>query len=400
MAAPDYARRTIAFVNLAHGLDHFVLLIFPTAVLAIAAAWDMAYGDLIGLATGAFVAFGLFSLPVGWMADRVGRRTMLAAFYLGCGACCLGLATATGETGLAIWLLALGAFTAIYHPVGSALLVSNTRRLGRDLGINGVWGNIGAASASGVTAWLAATFGWQAGFVVPGAVCLVAGLAFLALVPRTDAAVSTRGGRPQPAPIPVARPLLLAGLFGLAIVAGGFTFNITSVSLPKVIDERLGFPLDLEMVGSLTTAVFLCGAVAQFAIGRLIDRSALPPLFAGIAACQAAGLVIAALTTGIAMLAGLVVTLAAIYAQVVVNDAMVARYVPAEKRSRAYGIRYFFGFTTAGFAVPMIAVMHEAAGFELVLGVAAAFAGVIFLSALSFLLVGGRGMRPVPVAAE
>jgi hypothetical protein len=31
------SRRTVAFVNLAHALDHFVLLIFPTAVIAIAA---------------------------------------------------------------------------------------------------------------------------------------------------------------------------------------------------------------------------------------------------------------------------------------------------------------------------------------------------------------------------
>ena len=400
MAKPNIARRTIAFVNLAHALDHFVLLIFPTAVIAIAAAWEKSYGELIGLATGAFVAFGLFSLPVGWMADRVGRRTMLAAFYFGCGVCCLGLATANSEIALAVWLLGLGICAAIYHPVGSTLLVSNTHRLGRDLGINGVWGNVGAACASGVTAGIIGLLGWQAGFLVPGAVCIVAGTAFLTLVPSADAAVSRAGGREQPAPIPVARPVILAILFGCAIVAGGFTFNIVSVSLPKVIDERLGYSLDLELVGALATAVFLFGALTQFSIGRFIDRSALPPLFAVIAAVQAAGLTFAALTTGIVMLAGLVITMAGIYAQVVVNDAMVARYVPAERRARAYGLRYFFGFTTAGFAVPMIALMHESAGFDLVLGAAALFAGVILLSALSFLLIGGRGAKPVVAAAE
>ena len=64
--SPDLlSRRTIAFVNIAHALDHFVLLIYPTAVIAIAAERQLSYASLIGLSTGAFLAFGLFSLPMG-----------------------------------------------------------------------------------------------------------------------------------------------------------------------------------------------------------------------------------------------------------------------------------------------------------------------------------------------
>lgn len=39
----------------------------------------------------------------------------------------------------AIWLFVLGVFSAIYHPVGSAMLVTHTHHLGRDLDPNGVW---------------------------------------------------------------------------------------------------------------------------------------------------------------------------------------------------------------------------------------------------------------------
>ena len=59
MDAETLSRRTLRFVNVAHALDHFVLLIYPTAVIAIAARTGLEYGELIGLATGAFVAFGL-----------------------------------------------------------------------------------------------------------------------------------------------------------------------------------------------------------------------------------------------------------------------------------------------------------------------------------------------------
>ncbi len=131
---------------------------------------------LIGLSTGAFVAFGLFSLPVGWLADRISRRNLLAIFFLGYGASAFGIATAHSPTAFAIWLLVLGIFSAIYHPVGTAMLVAHARRLGHDLGINAVWGNLGAAFASGVTAFLAAKVGWQAAFFVPGALCVAFGV--------------------------------------------------------------------------------------------------------------------------------------------------------------------------------------------------------------------------------
>ena len=35
--ADRLSRRTIVFVNIAHAFDHFILLIYPTAVIAIAA---------------------------------------------------------------------------------------------------------------------------------------------------------------------------------------------------------------------------------------------------------------------------------------------------------------------------------------------------------------------------
>ena len=61
--SPDLlSRRTIAFVNVAHALDHFVLLIYPTAVIAIAAERHLSYASLIGLSTGAFVASIVSSL--------------------------------------------------------------------------------------------------------------------------------------------------------------------------------------------------------------------------------------------------------------------------------------------------------------------------------------------------
>ncbi|WP_037242094.1 MFS transporter, partial [Rhodomicrobium udaipurense] len=121
-AQDDAPHKTLLFVNIAHALDHFVLLIFPTAVIAIAADLGRDYGDLIWLTTGAFVAFGLFALPVGWLADRFGRRALLTTYFFGYGAACLAVAGSTSLPMIAGSLLMLGMFSAIYHPIGSAMI--------------------------------------------------------------------------------------------------------------------------------------------------------------------------------------------------------------------------------------------------------------------------------------
>ncbi|HYG89191.1 MAG TPA: MFS transporter [Azospirillum sp.] len=390
--APDLlSRRTILFVNIAHALDHFVLLIYPTAVLAMAPELGLTYAALIGLSTGTFVAFGLFSLPMGWLAERWGRRNLLAVFFGGCGLSLLGLAAASAPVVITGWLLVLGLFSAIYHPIGSAMLVSHARRLGRDLGWNGVWGNLGAGFASGVTALIAAWLGWRAAFFVPGLVCLAAGAAFMALVPGDgdgDGQSKAKGAAPTN---PVAHPLLLLAIFAVAIVAGGMTFNVTTITLPKVLDERLGLALPLALTGSLATIVFVFGALTQLLMGRLVDRFALPAVFAGLALLQPIGLGLAAATTGVPLLVGLVLAMASIYGQVVVNDAMVARYVPPRLRAKAFSVRYFLGFTTSGLAVPLIALLHGWGAFPAVLGVSAMFGAVVSACAAGFFLATSGG---------
>ena len=78
-------QRSIAFLNWAHALDHFVLLIYPTVVIGLEVIYQRPYSELIALSSAAFIAFGVFSLPAGWLADRWSRRNMMAAFYFGCG---------------------------------------------------------------------------------------------------------------------------------------------------------------------------------------------------------------------------------------------------------------------------------------------------------------------------
>jgi MFS family permease len=143
--------RLIIFINAAHALTHYSLLILPTAVLAMATSggrFGAAYGPILALATGIFVFYGLFALPQGWIAQRVGRPALMTVFFVGTGLSMIATAFAGSSVTLAIALAATGLFAAIYHPIGTAMLVdAGGDKPGRAIGINGVFGNIGVALA-------------------------------------------------------------------------------------------------------------------------------------------------------------------------------------------------------------------------------------------------------------
>ena len=68
-------RTVTLLLNIAHALDHLFLLIFATAVVAIAREFGMAgWEDLMPYGAGAFLLFGLGSLPAGKLGDQWGRR--------------------------------------------------------------------------------------------------------------------------------------------------------------------------------------------------------------------------------------------------------------------------------------------------------------------------------------
>src|SRR5258706_7642794 len=75
----------VPFITLGHLLDHLVMLVFPTVILALARDWDKPYAELLPLALGGFIAFGAFAIPAGWLADHWSRYRMMAVFFFGIG---------------------------------------------------------------------------------------------------------------------------------------------------------------------------------------------------------------------------------------------------------------------------------------------------------------------------
>ncbi len=394
-------RLSIGFINWAHAIDHYVVLIFPTVVIGLEAIYGRSYAELIALGTASFVAFGIFSLPAGWLADRWSRRNMMALFYFGCGVSLAGASLAPNLIMLAVALFVLGIFAAIYHPVGTAMLIEQATVRGRSLAFNGACGNLGVALAAGITAVLAAAIGWRGAFLIPAGICIITGIAYLYLVPD-DRHKSVKRDKTPDVRLAAWIAATVFGLFILTALTAGLVFHTVTVSLPKIVDERVG-GVSLVMVGGLATVILVFGAVAQLVMGRLVERFPLHVLFAAIALWQFIGVVWTAYASGITILLALAVAVFGIYGQVTVTDMVIARYTADAWRGRVYAVRYFLTFVVSGAAVSMIALLHARGGFDLVLAVTAviAFGFVIGTVAIAVLVNGVEKERAgAPQPAE
>jgi MFS family permease len=378
------SRALVPFINLGHVLDHLLMLVYPTVVLAMSGEFGMSFAELLPLSVGGFIAFGAGSFPAGWLADRWSRYNMMLVFFVGIGSSTVLTGFAQTPLQIALGLTLMGVFASIYHPVGISMLVAGHERVGRLLGVNGVYGNVGIGIAAVTAGALADWLGWRAAFFIPGALAIAAGCAFAALVPRVPnpATSASKGGVAVPRDIMVR----VFAVLTVATVCSGLVFNATTVSMPKVFEERISHLASSTFgVGALVSMVYLLAAVAQYVVGHLIDRYSLRSVFLPIVAMQIPFLLAASSAGGYAMLVVAVPMMFFIFGVIPINDAMVAKYTDEHWRSRVYAVRYVISFGASACAVPLVAWLYRVnGGFTQVYLVLAAISASCALAAWFF----------------
>jgi MFS family permease len=407
------------FLNLGHFFDHFLILIYATVAMVIAtdrqvdipgftSDWDMTYADLVLFSTAGFVAFGLFSLPAGWLADRWSRTGMIAVFFLGMGGAAILTSFAQTPWQLAAGILMTGMMGAIYHPVGLAMVVQGRKKTGMPLAINGVFGNLGVATAPLCTLLVVGDFGWRAAFILPGGACMLTGVAFV-IWQRVGHAHDRREVAAGRAPRAEAEHLpalaldraMLIRVFAIIFFTaaiGSFIFQSTTFALPKIFDERLaGLATSGKAVGWWSFAVLASASLAQMVVGYLVDNHSVRVVFAGVAALQAVLFFVMLNLTGGAALLVAIGFMLVVFGQIPINDVLIGRIAKSEWRSRAYAIRYVLSFAVMAMTIPTISMVHGNWGFHGLFAIMAAGASLIFLAVIQ---LPGTRLSVAPATAE
>jgi len=306
---------------------------------------------------------------------------MMVIFFTGIGASMIAVGLVQTPLQLGAALLSIGLFASIYHPVGTAMIVSYAEKLGREMGLNGVWGNLGVASSALVTGVIGQYLGWRLAFVIPGIVTVLIGMTFMQTVAHEDRS----GFKQAAAQARVAKDDMWRVIVALLIVviAVSTTFNAVTVALPKLFAEPL---VDLTrspaLLGVIAACVYVFGAMTQYTIGKLIDRYSLKTISLPLSFMLAPFLYLAAGLSNLPLILAAIGIVMGAFGQVTVNDAMVGKYTSEEWRSRAYAVRYFVGFTAAGGSVGLVAWLYEQGGFATMLHAFAALCLLVIAAAI------------------
>src|SRR5690606_32789904 len=118
---------------------------------------------------------------------------------------------------------------------------------GMAIGINGVWGNLGVASAALITGFFIDHGGWRLAFFFPGIVSVLIGLGYILLFradmrmrPANGGGKGKAKGSAEPLPADLKALLIrLSAIIFFTPAVSGIIFQSTAFALPEVFDERL-----------------------------------------------------------------------------------------------------------------------------------------------------------------
>ena len=360
-------RPTSLLLNAAHALDHLVLLVFASAVTAIALEFGIdRLEDLMPYTAGAFIMFGLGSIPSGRLGDLWGRRKMMLVFFWGTALSCVAVALTQNPLQLAIALAVLGLFSSIYHPVGIPMLLASAPRPGVVIGWNNLAGNMGLAIAAILTGFMVKYFGWRAA------------LLFAKIAPAEPQAPAKRKTTPKSIP----RQLVIRALLVITVAAtcSALLFNFSTNGNNELLRERFtGIISDPALLGILLACIYATAAFSQVLVGYMLDKLPMKPLYFGIVLLQIVLLALAAQASGWLLFVLALGYMAAIFGAIPFLDAVVVRYVDDSMRSRVAGIRLAVAFGVSGVAVYLLGPIVKASSFEaLLFGMAAIAVFVAF----------------------
>ena len=366
-------RLNFFFLSIGHLFDHYFVLIFATvAALALARDWQMSYAELIPYATPGFIAFGIFAIPAGWIADKWDRQHMMVIFFIGIGLSSIATAMSDTPFQIGLGLFAIGVFAAIYHPVGLALVVEGHSKTGIILAINGIWGNFGVGVAAAATGILIDIMGWRAAFIIPGLISTGIGVIYHIFHRMTQISQTSEPNKTNSTEYQRIsdkkhkgnmRHIFSIIFFSTAI--GGLIYQSTTFALPKVFDERLmDIASSATSIGLYALLVFSLAAVSQLVVGYFIDRYPIRYVFSLIATTQVVFLFCMQNLTNLGAFIISIILMMAVFGQIPINDVLVARISTHQWRSRVYAARYLVTFSAMAITLPLVAWLHNNWGFD------------------------------------
>ncbi len=257
-----------------HGIMHAYLVLLPALIPLLKG--ELGSVETLGyLATLVFLFYGWGSLPVGFVADRFSKKTIMAASMALCGLAAIIVSLSHSLPLTALGLILLGVGASLYHPPGYAYmsLISEEMR-GRYMGFMGLGGDVGMAISFVTTTVLGTFLGWRNAFLAWGLVGIA--MAVIDQVVIVDSALQVEEAGVRLGVVATLRRMFETEhlrnliLVFVIVVFSGALWNGVSAFILVYINEVKG--VSLMIAGGLSTLKYTVGAIAQIVGGELSDK--------------------------------------------------------------------------------------------------------------------------------
>ena len=273
-----YALAMLAIIYVFNYIDRLVISILIEPIKLEFGISDTQIGLLSGVAFAIF--YTVFGLPFGRLADRIGRKPVIALACIAWSAMTMLCGVATSFAMLLLFRIGVAVGEA-GGTAPSVAMVSDlypAKQRSRALSVFLMGPSLGAILGLGLGGWIAQTYGWRTAFIAIGAPGVLLGLLFMLTVRAPRAALPTTAETPRenwkgtlssllatPAFLLIIAAGTLAAIMGYAIGTWNPSFLIRSHGLSM---QDAGLLVGLGGGISATVGTLLCGSVTDRLVGR------------------------------------------------------------------------------------------------------------------------------------
>ena len=348
----------LIFSSVGHAFMHMFAAFYFVIILSIEIEWNLSYDELIKLWSLGALLVGLGAIPFGWLSDRWSRSSMMVIMFLGMGISSVLCGLSSSVEGLFFGLSILGLACSIYHPVGIAWVVNSSKKKGKALGINGIFGGIGIGSGAFIAGFLLKFFTWNMTFIIPGLISIVIGfilslLIFFNKISFANIKNEFTVEKSSTNNLIIISLIMLCAMFGL-----GLTFQIMQTSLPKVFDIRLD-EYSTFKIGSAIGIIYFLSGLMTFIGGILADKFSLKKIYiiglAGQVPCYLAIAYFSGFPLIFACLAAAIFNSSILPAE----NILLSKFTPEKHHGLIYGCKFIIVFCSGPLAVFAVAQIYQ-----------------------------------------
>ena len=343
------------YINIGHFLDHFMMLIFAKAAFDAGRHFGLGYDEIIIYGTLGLFLFGAAAPLAGWLADKYSRSIIIIIYPFGVslGAFLCFLSFSPIMLGFSIGVI--GFFAAIFHPVGIAMLIRDSKKVGLRLGVNGVWGNMGVAAAPVLTGFIILNSNWQLSFLVPSLICLIFGIAQLRGFKEIDIKEEKTKQKTSNGLVEGWKIVLLS--LTMTTLAGGFIFGSLTFLIPRIFEVNLsGISVDIAITGLLAGIVYAIASFSQVGVGDLIDRYSPKIILGFVGIGQFFLIYLSSLYIDYALFFVMLMAMFFVFGQVPITDAILVRYVDDQWRARILSVKFLINLCAGASVLPLVSL--------------------------------------------